>query len=78
MRYQKRWGWLVSVTTPGMKEQSAVQSLYHAAIPCSVAAIRAVTAVSRAQADALVEVKEALSSWEIIGLELKPGEARLV
>lgn len=77
MRHQKRSGWLVSVTTPEGSERASVRTLYHAAIPCSVAAIQAVTAVSRARTDAIVEVHEALAFWEIVGLELKPGEARL-
>lgn len=49
MRYKFRTGWLVSVTTPAGAGRSAVRELYHAAIPCAVAAVRAVTTVSRAR-----------------------------
>ena len=76
MRYKFRTGWVVSVTTPASGGRSAVRELYHAAIPCAVAAVRAVTTVSRARSDALVEAQEVLTSWEVVSLELKPGEAR--
>lgn len=78
MPYQIPSGWVVSVTTPASEDKLTLKELYHAAIPCAVAAIRAVTIVSRARPEALVETQAALASWQIVSLELKPGEARLV
>jgi len=70
-------GWVVSVTNPVRDDGSPVVQLYDAAIPCVVAAVQAVTDVARAGPDARFEALEGLSSSEIVGLELKPGEARL-
>lgn len=70
-------GWVVSVTASGRGDNSAVVQLYDAAIPCVIAAVQAVTSVARAGPDALIEALEALSSSELVGLEMKPGEARL-
>ena len=70
-------GWVVSVTTAARGDNSSVVQLYDAAIPCVTAAVQAVTSVARAGPDALIEALEALSSSELVGLEMKPGEARL-
>lgn len=67
---------MVSVTNSVRHDGSAVAQLYDAAIPCAIAAVRAVTDVARAGPDARFEALEGLSSSEIVGLELKPGEAR--
>ena len=69
-------GWVVSVTTQKRDSSSSVQ-LYDAAIPCEIGAVQAVTSVARAGPNALIQVLEALSSSELVGLEMKPGEARL-
>jgi hypothetical protein len=42
-----------------------------------IAAVQAVTDVARAGPNARFQALEGLSSSEIVGLELKPGEARL-
>jgi hypothetical protein len=70
-------GWVVSVTASGRGDSSTVVQLYDAAIPCVIAAVQAVTSIARAGPDALIEALEALSSSELVGLEMKPGEARL-
>lgn len=70
-------GWVISVTTSVHHDGSIVVQLYDAAIPCAIAAVQAVTDVARAGPGAKFEALEGLSSSEIVGLELKPGEARL-
>jgi hypothetical protein len=72
-------GWVVSVTASGRGDRSTVVQLYDAdaAIPCVIAAAQAVISVARAGPDALIEALDALSSSELVGLEMKPGEARL-
>jgi hypothetical protein len=68
-------GWVVSVSSP--HDGTTVVEFYDAAIPCVIAAVQAVTDVARAGPDARFEALEGLSSSKIVGLELKPGEARL-
>lgn len=70
-------GWVVSVTAPRCDDSSPVVQLYDAAIPCVVGAIQAVTSVAHAGPSAPIEALEGLSSSELVGLEIKPGEARL-
>lgn len=69
-------GWVVSVTTSGLGGLIVVE-LYDAAIPCVIAALEAVRSIARAGPDAVLEVLEELSRSELVGLEMKPGEARL-